>query len=79
MSVEQRRSATASEIREVVGDVDDSVVSRIIRTDATAAEVLLAVSWLRGAGLDEEGGHEPHGAARTVYDILVAEEPPDPN
>ena len=42
----------------------------------SAAEVLQAVQWLRGAGgLEDEAGHEPHGAVKAVYEILQAEEP----
>lgn len=69
-------AATATEIREMVGDVDDAVVSSIMRTGASAADVLQAVQLLRGGGgLEDEAGHEPHGAAKAVYEILQAEEP----
>lgn len=74
-----RQSATAAEIRHMLGDVDDAVVSSIMRTGATAAEVLQAVQWFRGAGgLEDEAGHVPHGTVRAVYDILQAEEPDEP-
>ncbi len=70
-----KQPATASEIRHMVGDADDAVVAGILRTEATAAEVLQAVQWFRGGGgLEDEAGHEPHGAVRSVYDILDAEE-----
>jgi phosphohistidine phosphatase SixA len=73
------RPATAEEIRHLVGDVDDGVVSSIMRTEATAAQVLQAVQWFRGGGgLEDEAGHEPHGAIRAVYEILQAEEPQEP-
>jgi len=78
MSDESKRPATAEEIRGMVGDVTDAVVSSIEQTGATAAEVLQAVQWFRGGGgLEEEAGHEPHGAVRAVYEILQAEEPPE--
>ena len=51
MGDESKQPATAAQIRRMVGDVDDAVVSSIERTGASAAEVLLAVQWLRG----EEG------------------------
>jgi hypothetical protein len=76
MDDESKQPATAAQIRRMVGDVDDAVVSSIERTGASAAEVLQAVQWLRGGGgLEDEAGHEPHGAAKAVYEILQAEEP----
>ena len=51
MDDESKQTATSAEIRHMVGDVDDAVVSSIERTGASAAEVLQAVQWLRG----EEG------------------------
>jgi len=79
MQDESRRPATAEEIRRMIGDVDDAVVTSIMRTEASAAEVLQAVQWFRGAGgLENEAGHEPHGAVRAIYEILQAEEPPEP-
>jgi hypothetical protein len=74
-----KRTVTAAEIRHMVGDVDDAVVSSIMRTGASAAEVLQAVQWFRGGGgLEDEAGHEPHGAVKAVYDILQTEEPLEP-
>lgn len=67
--------ATASDIRAMVGDLDDVVISSIAATGASLAEVALAVEWLRGdRGLEDEAGHEPHGLTQAVYDILRAEE-----
>jgi hypothetical protein len=74
-----KKPASASEIRGMIGDIDDAVVTSILRTVATAAEVLQAAEWFRGdRGLEDEGGHEPHGAVRAVYEILAAEEPDEP-
>jgi hypothetical protein len=79
MDSESKPTATAEEIRHMVGDVDDAVVSSIMRTGASAAEVLQAVQWFRGGGgLEDEAGHEPHGAVKAVYEILQAEEPEQP-
>jgi hypothetical protein len=76
MDDESKQTATSAEIRHMVGDVDDAVVSSIERTGASAAEVLQAVQWLRGGGgLEDEAGHEPHGAVKAVYEILQAEGP----
>jgi hypothetical protein len=67
---------TVEAVRRMIGDVDDAVVSSIMRTGASEAEVLQAVQWFRGGGgLEDEPGHEPHGAVRAVYEILQAEEP----
>ncbi len=78
MQIENARTATAEEIRHMVGDVDDTVVSSIMQTRASAAQVLQAVQWFRGGGgLEDEAGHEPHGAVRAVYEILQAEEAPE--
>lgn len=75
----ERKPATAEEIRHMIGDVDDAVVSSIMRTEASAAEVLQAVQWFRGGGgLEDEAGHEPHGVVQAVYEILQAEEPLEP-
>lgn len=75
MDNEIRQAAMAEEIRHMVGDVDDAIVSSIMRTGASAAEVLQAVQWFRGGGgLEDEAGHEPHGAVKAVYEILQAEE-----
>lgn len=71
--------ATAADIRAMVGDVDDDLIARIMATEATAAEVLQAVQWMRGGGgLEDEAGHAPHGAVRAVYELLQAEEPEEP-
>jgi hypothetical protein len=71
--------ATAAEIRRMVGDVDDTVVNSIERTEASPAEVLQAVQWFRGGGgLEDEAGHEPHGVVREIYEILQAVEAPEP-
>jgi hypothetical protein len=75
MDSASEHGATVAEIRRMVGDVDDSVVSNIIRTGASAAEVLQAVQLIRGGGgLEDEAGHEPHGVAKAVYEILETEE-----
>ncbi len=79
MPEEHKTPATAEAIRRMVGDVDDAVVSSIMRTGASEADVLQAVQWFRGAGgLEDEPEHEPHGPVRAVYEILQAEEPLEP-
>jgi ethanolamine utilization microcompartment shell protein EutL len=70
------RPATAAEIVEILGPLDDAVLVRILETEATAAEVLEAFTW---ANDDDQIGTElerrPRGAAALVYDILKREEP----
>jgi len=70
------RPATASEIIEIVGHLDDGVVARILATGATPAEVLEAFTWVSADDqLGTELQHGRHGAAGAVYDILLQEEP----
>ena len=55
------RPATAAEIIEIVGPLDDSVLMRIAETEATPAEVLEAFTW---ATADDQIGTElEHGRA----------------
>jgi hypothetical protein len=57
------RPATAAEIIEIVGSLDDSGLMRIMDTEATPAEVLEAFTW---ATADDQIGteleHRPRGA-----------------
>ena len=68
--------ATAEEVLEIVGPLDDSVLMRIVETEATPAEVLEAFTW---ASADDQIGteleHGPRGAVARVYEILKREEP----
>ena len=70
------RPATASEIIEIVGHLDDGVVARILATGATPAEVLEAFTWVNADDqLGTELQHGRQGAVGTVYEILLQEEP----
>jgi hypothetical protein len=73
---EHEHAATAREIVEIVGPLDDSVLMRIAETGATPAEVLEAFTWLSA---DDQLGTElergPRGAVVRVYEILQAEGP----
>ncbi|MBV8334740.1 MAG: hypothetical protein JO358_04680 [Alphaproteobacteria bacterium] len=70
------RAASAAEIIEIVGPLDDVVLMRIVETEATPAEVLEALTW---ATADDQIGTElerrPRGVVARVYDILKREEP----
>ena len=74
-----RTAANPEEIRKIVGDFEDAIVTNIMRTGATEGEVLEAFLWTTS---DEELGNEverlPHGTVGAVYEILKAQEP-DPN
>ena len=73
---EKSRSATAAEIIEIVGPLDDDVVMQILETEATSADVLEAFTW---ATADDQIGteleHGPRGVVGRVYEILKREEP----
>ena len=70
------RSATASEIIEIVGHLDDTVIARILATGASPAEVLEAFTWATANDqIGTELRHTRHGVAGEVYEILMQEEP----
>jgi phosphohistidine phosphatase SixA len=71
-----RKPATAEEIAKLAANLDDAVVASIMRTGATATEVLEALQWLEDdEALEPDTGRQPHGVVRAVYEILQAEEP----
>lgn len=69
------RPATASEIIEICGRLDDGVITRILAIGATPAEVLEGFIW---AMADDQIGtelrHGRVGAAGAVFEILMQEE-----
>ncbi len=68
------RPATASEIIEIVGRLDDGVVARILATGATPAEVLEAFTWVSADDqLGTELQHGRHGADEIL--LLEAADP----
>jgi hypothetical protein len=70
------RPATASEIVEICGHLDDGVITRILATGATPAEVLEGFTWATADDqIGTELGHGRTGAAGAVYEILMQEEP----
>lgn len=50
MPEEWGEPATASEIRAIVGDLDEVVVASIAATGASAADAVQAVQWFGGGG-----------------------------
>lgn len=67
-------AATASEIRDIVGALDDSVIASIVALGATRNELLEAQAWFTSDDyLHRELHHSLHGRAAQVFDILEAE------
>jgi len=69
------RPATAAEIIEIVGPLEDAVLMRIVETAATPSEVLEAFTWVTADDqIGTELEHRPRGAVAQVFDILKREE-----
>ena len=67
--------ATAAEIIEIVGPLEDAVLMRIVETAATPSEVLEAFTWVTADDqIGTELEHRPRGAVAQVFDILKREE-----
>lgn len=70
-NVPQPAPATASEIRDIVGRVEDDIVAQILDIGPTSAEVLDACTWLRSDERRQQRlDHELHGRAARVLAIL---------
>jgi len=73
---DSKRPATADEIADILGPVEDTLLLEILETGATAGEVLEAFTW---ATADDQIGTElergPRAAVIRVYEILKREEP----
>jgi len=71
-------TATASGVIRIVGPLEDGVITSIISTGATEAEVLEAVKWFTA---DDDLGPQVQrtrsGRVAQVYDILAAESQED--
>ncbi len=74
--MQQQRTATSTEIVDILGPVEDALLLEILETGATATEVLEAFTW---ATADDQIGTElergPRAAVTRVYEILKREEP----
>ncbi|TDF67226.1 hypothetical protein [Cupriavidus sp. L7L] len=69
-------TATASEIREIVGALDDEVVELILELTPSTAEVLEAYTWLKSdQRLTHQAGYELQGKTARIFEILESEEP----
>ncbi len=70
------RPATAAEIVEILGPLDDAALMRIIKTEATAAELLEARAWATANDqIGTELQHGPRGRVAVICEILEQEEP----
>jgi hypothetical protein len=70
------KPATAAEIIEIIGPLDDGVLMRIVETQATPAEVLEAFSWTTADDqIGTELEHRPRGAVARVYESSSARNP----
>lgn len=71
------KPASASEIRAIVGPLDDTVIARIVATGASSAEILEAFTWLMA---DDQLGTELErtcrGRVAEVCEILEDEMQP---
>ena len=66
-----RQRATAEQIRAIIGEVDDQVVSEIVQIGPSDAEVLLARSWRAMSPAQRVPGEfELHGRAARVLEVL---------
>lgn len=71
-----RRAATASEIRAIVGALEDNVIASIAALGATRDEVLEAQAWFASDDyLHRQLHHALKGRAAQVFEILEAELP----
>jgi hypothetical protein len=72
------KQASASEVRTIVGPLDDAVIARIVATGATTAEVLEAYTWFMA---DDQLGTELErtcrGRVAEVVHILEDEAAPE--
>jgi len=66
---------TASHVRSVVGDIDDTALASIVATGASVEEFEEAYAWAQGES-DVVGETERPlaGRVRQIYEILVANE-----
>jgi len=68
--------ATLSEIAAIVGPLAEAVLLEILRTGATAAEVIEAFTWVNADDpIATETEHGPRGAVLRVCEILERENP----
>jgi hypothetical protein len=68
------RPVTPSDIVQILGPIDDSVIAQIIGAQATAEEVEQAQAWLSTRDYFRRTAHDAaHGGIAKVYQILDAD------
>jgi len=66
-------SLTQAEVVSIIGPQDTEIVARIIRSGASAADVLEAFTFFNAEdSLGPDPGHHASGAVATVYGILAS-------
>jgi hypothetical protein len=69
------RAATGSEIREILGAIDDGVIAGIAALGATREDILEAKAWLASDDDMHRLHHALHGRVALVFEILEAQLP----
>jgi hypothetical protein len=66
---------TRSDIEKMLGPVDSDLVTEIVRTDASAADLAQALSWIHAdeARLND-GAHLPSGVVAELVELLEADD-----
>jgi hypothetical protein len=76
MNQDNKKAATADQIRAIIGPCDDDLVIKIVDLAATTAEVLEAHTWLMSDDyLHRRLHHSLRGRVAQVFDILESELP----
>ncbi len=64
----------ASELKRIVGDIDDSKIVAILALDPTYEQIEEAMHWLNGYGEDQGNSEWPlKGKVAEISDILTAD------
>ena len=68
----EEKPAAASDVRRILGTVEDDLVTEVLATGATADEIFEAYEWVSSEDrLGTDLDHTKRGRVAAVYDILV--------
>ena len=68
-------ASLVTELRRIVGDIDDARAAVILSLDPTIEEIEEAIAWAEGRGDALANGHWPlNGKVAEIFEILVADE-----
>jgi hypothetical protein len=68
----KEKPAVASDVRRILGTVEDDLVTEVLATGATADEIFEAYEWVSSEDrLGTDLDHTKRGRVAAVYDILV--------